>query len=81
VSPLDAHLCQEWRALTAAAAERAQEIAVLERQLHACKAAQAVLLEQAKALRAYFELGGIYVPGTLGVPPAPETGETPHADH
>ena len=55
LTPLERQLCEEWRALTRAAAERAQEIGLQERHLAALAQAHAKLLRQAEALSAFLQ--------------------------
>lgn len=56
LTPLQRQLCEEWRAMTRAAAERADEIARVERQLAALQQAYRRLLEQATALSAFLQV-------------------------
>jgi hypothetical protein len=56
LTPVQRHLCEEWRALLRAAAERTEEISRVERHLGALQQAHRRLLAEAEALGAYLQL-------------------------
>ena len=62
LTPMQRHLCEEWRALIRAAAERTEEISRVERHLVALKQAHRRLLEEAEALGAYLQLCHVSAP-------------------